>query len=103
MLLTKEVGLSLRDIRGWQETSVRYERRRDFVAVVKRWLPWCDDPEPERTVETTSVPGLSEGEVMRLLVLHDEHEEMKEEEAEKEWKRARRKAGGLNNNKDNSW
>jgi len=98
MLLTKEVGLNLRDISGWQERSVRYERRRDFVAVVKRWLPWCDDPEPGRTVETTNVRGLSEGKVMRLLMLHDEHEQMKEEEQEKARKRARRKAGGLNNN-----
>jgi hypothetical protein len=98
MLLTKEVGLTLRDIRGWTETSVRTEKRTDFVAAVRRWLPWCDDPDEKQTVERTSVRGLSESEVMRLLVLHDEHEAMKEEEQEKQQKRARRKAGGLNNN-----
>jgi hypothetical protein len=97
MLLTKEVGLNLRDIRGWRERSVRTEKRRDFVAAVQRWLPWCNDPDSKQTVETTNVRGLSEDQVMRMLVLHDEHEQIKEEEAEKERKRARRKTGGLNN------
>ena len=88
--------MTLRDIRGWQETTVRTERRTDLVAAVRRALPWVSNPSPRQIVETTSVPGLSEDEVMRRLVIHDEHEEMKEEEAEKERKRARRKAGNMN-------
>lgn len=96
-LLTKETGMTLQDIRGWDETTVRTEKRRDFIAAVRRLLPWVSNPEPKQIVERTSVPGLSEKEVMRRLVIHDEHEEMKEEEAEKEEKRARRKAGNMRN------
>lgn len=96
MLLTKETGMTLRDIRGWKERTVRTERRTDLVAAARRILPWVSNPSPRQIVETTSVPGLSEDEVMRRLVIHDEHEQMKEEEAEKERKRARRKAGNMN-------
>ena len=95
MLLTKETGMTLRDIRGWTETNVRTERRTDVVAAVRRALPWVSNPSPKEIVEQRSVPGLSEQEVLRRLIIHDEHEEMKEEEAEKEENRARRKAGNF--------
>lgn len=51
------------------------------------------DPEPtEETVEV-SKPGMSVEEVMGRLVQHDEHEQMKEEEAEAEARKAKRKGG----------
>lgn len=52
------------------------------------------DPQP--TTETVEVdkPGMSVEEVMGRLVQHDEHEQMKNEEAEAQARKARRQEGG---------
>lgn len=51
------------------------------------------DAEPVETVHEVEKPGMSVEEVMGRLHQHDEHEQMKNEEAEAEARKARRKGG----------
>lgn len=52
------------------------------------------NPEPREVVREVETPGMSVDEVMGRLVQHDEHEQMKNEEAEAEARKARMKAKG---------
>lgn len=50
------------------------------------------DAEESVTEHVIETPGMTEREVLQRWVLHDEHERMKEDEAEKEQRRAKRRA-----------
>lgn len=96
-MLVKEAGFTLRDIRGTESRSVEERPRTDVVARIRRWCPFLEDPEPIRTYSVEKEPGLSEKEVLRLLVFHDEMEEIKKEEHEDSMREARRKNGNIGN------
>lgn len=87
MILVK-AGYSLRSIRG--EETVRLVEREPSgpVAWLRERVPWLADPQPvrERTVERT--PGMDRKEVLARVIQHDEHEQMKEEQAEAEAQKA---------------
>lgn len=52
------------------------------------------NPEPREVVHEVEKPGMSVDEVMGRLVQHDEHEQMKNEEAEAQARKAKRQAKG---------
>lgn len=89
-MLIKDAGYNLRDIRGSESRTVRHEERTDFIARVRYYLPFLDDPEPHTVVEKTVEDGMGEEEVLRRLVYHDEIETIREEEQEDEMRKARR-------------
>lgn len=89
-MLIKDAGYTLRDIRGSESRTVRREERTDFIARVRFYLPFLDDPEPHTVVEKTVEDGMEEEEVLRRLVYHDEIETIREEEQEDEMRKARR-------------
>ena len=94
-MLVKEAGFTLRDIRGTESRSVEVHERTDLVARFRRWCPYLEDPDPIRKVTVEKEEGLSEQEVLRFLVYHDEMEEIKEEKQEESMKEARRKNGNI--------
>lgn len=95
MLLIKDAGYSRRDIRGSTTQRVETRPRTDLVARIRRYIPWVENPSPVsvRVVEETE--GMTEKEVLRTLVYHDEHERMKEENVEDSQREIRRKAGNI--------
>jgi len=62
------------------------------VALACYWLGEFS-PEPTATVTEVNEPGLSEHEAFQFLIMHDEHEDMKNDKAEEKARTARRKAG----------
>ncbi|AGM11213.1 tail assembly chaperone [Haloarcula hispanica tailed virus 2] len=52
------------------------------------------NPEPQEVVREVETPGMTVDEVMGRLVQHDEHEQMKNEEAEAQARKARRQGQG---------
>lgn len=101
-MLVKEAGFTLRDIRGTESRSVEERPRTDMIARFRRWCPFLDDPDPVRTYSVEKDPGLSEMEVLRLLIYHDEMEEIKQEEHEDSMREARRKNGNIGNQSTSS-
>lgn len=97
-MLVKEAGFTLRDIRGTVSRNTERRPRTDFLASVRRWCPYLEDPEPIIVETVEDEPGMSEEEVLRFLTYHDEMEEIKKEEQEDSMKEARRKNGNLGNN-----
>jgi len=102
-MLVKEAGFTLRDIRGTESHSVEVRDRTDLIARVRRWCPYLEDPDPVREVTVEKEPGLSEQEVLRYLVYHDEMEEIKEEKREESMREARRKSGNIGNQSPSSY
>lgn len=84
MLLTKETGLTLQDIRGEKTISTHSEPRMDLISRIKRNLPWVNDPE-DRTIEVTErTAGMMEKEVYRWLIYIDEHKSLQKKAQEEE-------------------
>lgn len=54
------------------------------AAVGLHYLSQLDSSEPKTAHTVTEREGMSEHDVWRYLILHDEHEKMKEDEAEKQ-------------------
>jgi len=90
-MLVKDAGYTLHDIHGSESRTVRVQERTDFIARVRYYLPFLDDPEPLTVVERTKEPGMNEEEVLRRLVYHDEIERIREEEQEDKMREVRRK------------
>jgi hypothetical protein len=101
-MLVKEAGFTLRDIRGTESRSVEVHERTGLVARFRRWCPYLEDPDPIRKETVEKEEGLSEQQVLRFLVYHDEMEEIKEEKREESMREARRKSGNLKNNSSQS-
>lgn len=90
-MLVKDVGYTLRDIRGTRRRTVRHEERTDLIAYARRFFSFLADPDPRIVVEDVDEPGMGEEEVLRRLIYHDEIEEIREEEHESEMREIRRK------------
>ena len=90
-MLVKDAGYTLRDIHGTRSKTVRYEERTDFTARVRRYFSFLSDPEPRLVVEERNEPGMTESEVLRRLVYHDEIEKIRKEEHEDKMREIRRK------------
>ena len=97
MVLTKEIGFTRQDIRGHDSDVVRREEPAGLWPWLQRKLWFLDDPGLRVVRETTNVEGMTEDEAIRYLVMHDEHEEIKEEEREKQQEDAERKAQSRQN------
>ena len=97
-MLVKEAGFTLRDIRGTTSRNTERRPRTDFLASVRRWCPYLEDPDPIVVETVEEEPGMSEQEVLRFLTYHDEMEEIKQEEQEDAQREARRKNGNLGEN-----
>lgn len=94
-MLVKEAGFTLQDIRGTSSRTVETKPRTGFMARIRRWCPYLEDPEPIQTVSITDQPGMDEEEVLRFLIYHDEMEEIKQENQEDSMREARRKNGNI--------
>lgn len=90
-MLVKDVGYTLRDIRGTESRVVRREERTDLIARARRYFGFLSDPEPQTVIEHRQESGMAEGEVLRRLVYHDEFERIREEEHEDKMREIRRK------------
>lgn len=90
-MLVKDAGYTLRDIRGTRERVVRRTERTDFVARLRRFLPFCEDPSPKIEVEERNDRGMDEEEVVRRVIYHDEIERLREEEQEDRMREIQRK------------
>lgn len=97
-MLVKEAGFTLRDIRGTESRHTERRPRTGILASFRRWCPYLEDPEPVVVQHVEREEGMSEQEVLRFLVYHDEMEEIKQEEQEDAMKEARRKNGNLGEN-----
>lgn len=90
-MLVKDAGYSLRDIRGTESRVIRREERTDLIARARRYFGFLNDPEPQVVIEKRKEPGMTDSEVVRRLVYHDEFERIREEEHEEKMREVRRK------------
>lgn len=90
-MLVKDSGYNLRDIRGSKGQVIRHEERNDLIAIARRFFTFLSDPEPITIYEQRKEEGMSENEVMRRLIYHDEIERIREEEQEDQMREIRRK------------
>lgn len=94
-MLVKEAGFDLEAIRGRTEHSVSIRDQQGLIPRLRRNIPFLADPEPIVEREKTEQKGMSNEEVMRFLIYHDEIEEIKKEENEEEMREARRRQGQI--------
>lgn len=90
-MLVKDAGYTLRDMQGTKSRTVRQEERTDWIARVRRCFGFLQDPEPKVIVENHREKGMTEDEVLRRLIYHDEFERVREEEREDEMREIRRR------------
>lgn len=98
-MLVKEAGFDLEAIRGRTERSVSIQEQKGLIPRLRRKIPFLSDPEPIVERERTVQEGMSDKEVMRFLIYHDEIEEIKKEENEEKMREARRKQGQIGQNR----
>lgn len=138
MILVKEAGFDLSEVRGERRVERTVEQPSSLEAFVGRLTPRTArragagavglglllaytsgaagalvvsvalavalhymsefNAEPTETVTEVNRPGLTEREAFQFLIMHDEHEDMKNDKAEEKARKARRKAksGGGN-------
>ena len=92
MVLVKEAGYNLADIRGERTERVETVEREGVLATLRRILPWCSPPTPRVRHVVEETPGMSRKEVLGRVVQHDEHERMRKEDAEAQARKAERRA-----------
>ena len=90
-LLVKDAGYALAEVRGERRHYTEEEPRTGVLAWLRDKLPGMTRGTLTRHV-TERTEGMSEREVLQRWVLHDEHEKMKEDKADKEAQKARSKA-----------
>ena len=132
MILVKEAGLDLSDVRGERRVERTVREPSSLTSFVSRLTPrtarrvggaalaagllltavsgqaaplvaaatvtvalQCAsdfDATPTETVTKVERPGLSQHEAFQFLIMHDEHEELKNDKAEEKARKARRRA-----------
>lgn len=84
MFLVKDANFRLDEIRGQEETEIRWQKPTDIISRLREAIPWCDDPEPVAEVVERETPGMTDKEVHEFVALHDEQETIRKEKREQE-------------------
>ena len=92
LVLLKETNLTRTDFQGRRVRERETREPRGFFARIRAFVPGLSRSQPIITEREWVEPGMSEREVLEYLVLHDEHEQMKDERAKAEARRAKQQA-----------